>query len=156
MLSSLFQLSGSILLAYMVITRSVISSIIATYSPTRYLGKVDPKTLDILKENNYFQIGLAYLIIGYIFQIADFDSTFFNSLDRFDRVFIISLLAIFLTFLGIIIGNFIANNEFNKIDPKDIEKLPIRDMVLADENPSNKNNEKSKNIEEETKIPKEN
>lgn len=134
MLSSLFQLSGSILLAYMVITRSIISSLNATYSQIKVKGEVDPKTLEILKENNYFKIGLAYLIIGYILQIADFDSTFLSILDRFDRVFIISLLGIFLSLLGIIVGNFISKNEFDKIDPKDIEKHGVGKQLMVVEN----------------------
>jgi hypothetical protein len=117
MLASIFQLSGTILLALMVAFRqkNEYKRLIEVVLPVQ--GEKNPRLLPLFKETWTFRIGLVYLIIGTIFQVLGIVVHYLESFDVANKLFVSAVIITVLVYFGLKISNIIALKSYEKVEP---------------------------------------
>jgi hypothetical protein len=114
MIPTVLQLTGAILLSFMVAFREKNEYVIMTAVITPVKGKKHPKLESLYRETWTFRIGLGYVIAGYILQIINLDSDFLLSLSRISKVLLSVFSVTLLTGIGIFISFYFAKVKYNK------------------------------------------
>lgn len=123
MLASLLQLIGSVLLVIMTVSRK--SNRIHMYGGgaiVQQIGKVSLQLKPLLFETYIFRLGLFYIAVGYLIQIANFDLSYFKSLSVSERLILTAIITVFCSWLSKKLCDWLAAYRFKKLPPFDPDR----------------------------------
>jgi hypothetical protein len=139
--ASIFQLSGAVLLAIMIISRRTPDIISASYGKYAKLRKqedgrvVARKNKDMLEkciETMQYRVGICYIVAGYAIPVIGYDVDL-NNLNLPWRISLSLLLFAVFLFIGYFASRIMGNQVFNKIKPEDIKVSDVIGIVTDDD-----------------------
>ena len=141
MYTIIFQLSGSLLLSWMIISRSKKEIIRASWTVVNTNKKINPQIHRIFRETYLSLFGFSYISFGYILQLFSLNDSiqkwlYLNNpinrlLDLNIYISVIINLILLISF-GIFIAYSISKYRYNKVSLNDIEKNAPEGAIKVD------------------------
>lgn len=116
MLSAIFLLTGVMFLGYFLGVRNPKQSQIETEYADHVKDVNSQQTVHKMIATNAYRIGLVFLFVGFLIQLAHFDIPLFESMNDFFKIITTIITAIVLFFIGKYIVDKIGKHHLEKYD----------------------------------------